>query len=221
MAIFIREPGATGRIIPMPSVATAAAPWGDDVPFAAAAAAAPGPVGSASLGYALPQAEARRPGLLTAVGVASLTVGGLGAVWGVLAAFGAALLILVVRPSASTFHAVWAGALVLQVVANAALAVLLIVAGANVLFDRPRARRLHLTYALAKIPLVLILLVLSWPHGSIASAILSRGAVPAGSAAVMVPTLMWTALYLAYPVALLLIFRSGRVRDYYEPLLEA
>jgi hypothetical protein len=100
------------------------------------------------------------------------------------------------------------------------LAILLFVAGILALRDSRKARKLHLWYSGVKIPLAAVSGVISaWMTAQFVNAITasSGGAQQAG----MISAVMWgsaavsVAIAWIYPIALLIVMNTRRVREYY------
>jgi hypothetical protein len=122
---------------------------------------------------------------------------------------------------AANFAAVRAPLLLTMVLSflSLGLAVLLLIAGVFVLRNSPHGRKLHLIFAYAKIPLALLTLA-TWVSLTSGFSALSRG--PAAATPTWAFSLLYvipTLLAMIYPVALLIVFHTRTVRDYYSPVL--
>lgn len=100
-------------------------------------------------------------------------------------------------------------------ISSALLAILLLVAGILTLRNSARARRLHLVYAIAKIPLVLLGAVASyWLVTSMLGGL--RTISSPASYGMMIGIGLFSSLGLIYPIILLFVLNTRRVRDHYN-----
>jgi hypothetical protein len=110
------------------------------------------------------------------------------------------------------------------------LAILLLVAGIQLLRDSPNAVRMHWWYAILKIPLVIAATAASvwlWsslmqsmfvpPPGSPAT-VAAPPTAPLQSMMMHISTLIGAAISLTYPVALIFLLRTRTLRDYFHAL---
>lgn len=108
---------------------------------------------------------------------------------------------------------------IVDAVGGLLLAILLLIAGILVLKQSPRGRKLHLIYALVKIPIVILGVIgWTWIIRDIVSAIqTSVGATaPMSSAKPMAGfTIAFAVVALIYPIALLIVMNTRSVKEYY------
>jgi hypothetical protein len=188
------------------------------------------------LAYALPM-EAR-PGILTAVGVISIVVGGISALASVAGiASGIAYIAMakmqvkMAMPAATTMPAfqfnIARGASVLMIVESglsACAAVLLIVAGSLMLRNWPRADRLHRIYVAVKIPLIATAAIATWwIYSGMMSGMFIVNGTPGAQAnfahtMAMIQAVVMAGISLVYPVALLIVLSTRTSREYFKRL---
>lgn len=99
------------------------------------------------------------------------------------------------------------------------IAVVLLVGGILALRDSPHALKLHWTYAMVKIPLVVVAGVAQWMSSTTMMAnmrMMSPGATPrmAWGSILMVPAVMWALFGMAYPIGVMIVLKTRTVKTY-------
>jgi hypothetical protein len=114
----------------------------------------------------------------------------------------------------------------IDAVIGIALAVFLLVCGVFVLRDLPRGRSWHIAWAWLKLPLAVLGGIISWMQstmllgsvGGIGSA--SQVNTQIVSIAMAIGTVVQVAIICAYPVAVLIVMRTQRVKEFYSGVLK-
>jgi len=105
----------------------------------------------------------------------------------------------------------------IETIASFGLAIYLLVIGILAVRSSRAAGRLHLVYALIKIPLV-IFMVIVWSRvmSGVWANMRAGGPRPPPGPTDASAGVVWLALGLAYPIAVLIVLRLRSVRDYYH-----
>jgi hypothetical protein len=161
--------------------------------------------------YATPKPKGR-PGILTAVGIASIIVGSL-SVLGSLISAASEVVYINMHPST--------GPDVLTITASilsVGLAVVLIVAGSLTVRNSPKMRQLHLFWAICKIPLVFMSAIAFWWSESPMVTSAYTGFDGIGNSTAILAAAGSAVFSLIYPITLFIVFASAGTREYFRKL---